>query len=277
MSDSLLADLASKGWKEYRRTSEKIYLEKKNPKGHIVYRIIHLTKESKYPIPEESKPPVKEKKINIDTVDIEMKDSEDKKEEKKEFKLAKTVECDRCKIEVKIPLPICNTEDCKKEGITLDDWGFPHCDSCKKRMIPIGTTCEKCTYYCPAPNETFDAGRVNFTVPLLLQKAQPATLVTMEEHELPIPQQTHEDISKDRAVNQYVFNHLPLTEDQKEALLQGLMEDQLSAGEKAKFNLLREKDNKRKEEMESMTRGVILARQISTHKSKKRKGVKDKC
>ena len=53
-------------------------------------------------------------------------------------------------------------------------------------------------------------------------------------HEMNCPRQTTEDISKCPVVNTWVFNKLPLTEQQKEKLLSQLILDQLKTTSSAK-------------------------------------------
>lgn len=274
----------SKGWKEYKRLAEKSYQKKEIPGKATVYRIVPTVAEQKMETLEGSIPPapLKEKKINVDSLDVTMEveekvpEQKEEKQEVKEYKLTRSGMCDRCQKEVKFPSPLCNTKDCKVETINMDSWGQAICGSCEKPMVAVGTTCELCKYYVPAPNETFDAGRVNFAIPLLLQKAEKGTLVTVNQHEMPIPPQTNEDISKDHAINEYVFNHLPLQEDQKEKLMKDLILDQMGKEALQKFETAQGREAKRKEELSSQSSSTKSRKKTKTESSH-RKGVKDRC
>ena len=53
-------------------------------------------------------------------------------------------------------------------------------------------------------------------------------------HDAPCPKQTTEDIAMDVEVNEWVLNHLPMTEEQKKKLRADLMADQTKKERKEK-------------------------------------------
>jgi hypothetical protein len=53
-------------------------------------------------------------------------------------------------------------------------------------------------------------------------------------HEEPVPRQTTKDISQCPDINEWVLNHLPLQEHQKEKLIQQLRQDQINEDRKKK-------------------------------------------
>lgn len=91
-----------------------------------------------------------------------------------------------------------------------------------------GVECKGCKVYLPAPGSTIDLSNPqfkNFDLNNVFggrRKFQPAE----SRHDEPCPVSSMEDISHDQPVNEWVFNHLPLSEDQKEQLLLDLARDQ---------------------------------------------------
>lgn len=289
---------------EYKRTSTRIFLKKDVPGKATVYQIKQIQEskkeDQKMDFREESEPPKKEQKIRVETEDSPM-ETEEKKEEKKEEKseekeytITRSVPCDRCKQEIKLPLPVCLTPTCDPsvhdwDTLKVDNTGMPVCKLCNKRMAPIGSNCPSCSFYCCAPGETVDISRVNFGVPLLIQQAQKAVLYTANEHDMPMPPQSNPDISKDHAINERIFNQLPLTEVQKEELMVGIVEDQLGPEEAEKMKkrlqadkskahkakTLRDRSQERTVELKAQSKENLPSRKPKP--TGKRTGVKEKC
>ena len=84
------------------------------------------------------------------------------------------------------------------------------------------------------------------------------------KHDRPCPRGLGEDVSKDKEVNEWVLNHLPLKEDEKKALLHQLKLDQLK--------------NDRKEEVEGLKEDTLKAKKSKKKMSREvgREGVKEK-
>jgi hypothetical protein len=170
-----------------------------------------------------------EKKIEVTDEDFSAP-SEFSKLEKDPGQVPRVAPCYRCLVDVKLPVPLFNC-DCpkeKKEAVILSFGDVPVCKECKKKCTPIGAKCPTCQYYVAAPNEVFDAGMVNFTLPPILSSlTEKAILVARDQHEMPCPSQTNPDISKDLAINEYVLNKLPLTEELKKSIQEDLFKEQI--------------------------------------------------
>lgn len=255
-------------WKLVREDGERVLLTRKDPKGSTLFR--HELKERWYrKYPEANG--VKEKKYEI-PVEEKKEDSpmevEEKKQEKSEEKKVEEKEewnpvtkgiCDRCKEEVKFPPPACQYESCKKGNIEYTKNGIAICTNCKKVAPAYGAACKGCSYYVPAPNETFDAGRVNFTLPAAMTNKMSGIVLATTQHELPCPNQTNPDISKDQGINEFIFNHLPLKEEQKKELLLDLTKEQL----------IKDRDGKRKEEKQEQSRSTRRRRKEKSQSSER--------
>lgn len=230
-------------------TKETETIVKHSPKGHklVITQEKSLLKEKKISLDKHEEPIVGVSTGSLGYIepkeagDTPMEIEKPEIKVKQEFKLQRVVTCDRCNMEIKLPLPECKHCEKPQDDPLFDEWGLPSCRDCKQKLLIFGTKCTKCEMYCPAPNESFDAGRVNFSVPEILRRANPGVVIALSDHELPIPPQTVEDISKDPKINEWVFNHLPMKEDQKKDLLADLTKEQL----------LKERDAKRKEELET--------------------------
>lgn len=59
--------------------------------------------------------------------------------------------------------------------------------------------------------------------------------------EVPCPRQTHPDIAADHAIQQWVFNHLPLTDPEKLALIADMMKEKEIKERKEKAEKTKEK------------------------------------
>ncbi len=91
-----------------------------------------------------------------------------------------------------------------------------------------GVECKGCKVYLPTPGSTIDVSNPefkNFDLNNVFggrRKFQPAE----SRHDEPCPMSSMEDIAHDQPTNEWVFNHLPLSEEQKEQLLLDLAKDQ---------------------------------------------------
>lgn len=120
------------------------------------------------------------------------------------------------------------------EVIILDSVRCHKCGEYVKLPSPLdgkdtaGVDCKGCKVYLPLPGSTIDLSNPKFSKFDLNNvfggrtKFQPAE----SRHDEPCPVSSMEDISHDQPVNEWVFNHLPLSEDQKEQLLLDLAQDQ---------------------------------------------------
>lgn len=80
---------------------------------------------------------------------------------------------------------------------------------------------EKKTSELVSRDQNFDNKTIDDVFP------QIQTKFTHQRHEEPCPSQTTDDIAKCPEINEWVLNHLPLKEEQKQKLLQQLINDQL--------------------------------------------------
>jgi hypothetical protein len=134
----------------------------------------------------------------------------------------------------------------------------------KKIEIPEKIPCLSCSYqvdsgwqYCPKcgssvilPGQTVDLSQkgINFGLSNQLgMRWKPQ--YTTSDHDLPCPPQSHPDISKDQAINAWVFNHLPMSEEQKEKMLQEFRQD---TSKDLKKNFKEERDRTAKEKKEEV-------------------------
>jgi hypothetical protein len=116
------------------------------------------------------------------------------------------------------------------------------CDRCGKDVPPKAKACIECGLYQPSPGETFDISKVDFTLPSVLGSRLPPTERSMNAHDQPPPNVSGTAVSTSREMNEWVLNHLPLTEDQKDELLDDLIKEK---GTEMKDRVLEERDETR--------------------------------
>lgn len=96
------------------------------------------------------------------------------------------------------------------------------CSRCASEIKEKDRACAKCGQYIPQPGETFDISERNFQLPSVLGILRPPTEQAMNEHEMPFPSNVSaKDLPTHKGANEWIFNHLPLTEEQKETFLEG--------------------------------------------------------
>jgi len=232
-------------WRICQDMGDRVQITKKSTHGHTLFRVLSRKEwETKYP---ESQVEIKKEPEKVEEKKEEEKmEVEEKIVEKPKYEPTRSGMCDRCNEEVKFPPLKCFTPKCPKQNITFDQWGAPSCSDCLARIQPVGNSCPSCKYYIPAPNEVFDASRVNFSLPEAMTAKIKGIMLATTQHDMPIPQQTEEDITKDHALNEAVFNRLPWTEEQKKNMLQSMTKEQL----------LKDRENKRKEEVEQQKKST---------------------
>lgn len=90
------------------------------------------------------------------------------------------------------------------------------CGKCQKELKEEDRACSACGQYRPKPGETFDLSTVNFTLPQALAARYKPTKFAETKHDLPFPVAPGEDVTKSHAANEWILNHLPLKEEEKE-------------------------------------------------------------
>ena len=144
--------------------------------------------------------------------------------------------------------------------------------SCKNctATIPDSTdkACRKCGYYIPSPGETFDTSKVYWKVPAAIAAAQIRVKSVDTPHDLPFPGGfgTGDTVNSPEA-NEWILNHMPLTEEQKKELMRLCAQDQGLHKELSKWD----RDSKRRTETEGYRRS---ARGEEEEAPKIRRGVK---
>lgn len=90
------------------------------------------------------------------------------------------------------------------------------CRACEKEIKEEDRACRFCGQYIPKPGETFDLSKVNFTLPQTLAARYKPTKKAENQHDMPFPIAPGEDVTKSHAGNEWILNHLPLQEHEKE-------------------------------------------------------------
>jgi hypothetical protein len=74
----------------------------------------------------------------------------------------------------------------------------------------------------------------------------------VDKWDMPCPPQTHPDISRDHAINEWVLNHLPLTDSQKAEMLAKLVKEQKIKDNGIRLEAKKEKLKKQKREVHNV-------------------------
>jgi hypothetical protein len=120
------------------------------------------------------------------------------------------------------------------------------CPACAAEIKETDRACVKCGQYIPIAGETFDISTKNFKLPDVIGQMRRPTEFARNEHEMPFPSGIPDkDLPTHPAANEWILNHLPLTEDQKEEFMRGEIRAQLgSKGAKILSEMDREKKSK---------------------------------
>lgn len=262
-------------WKFHAKHGNDYILTRKTFQGATIFR--HVSEDEwfdKWSSLSGGRPKKEEKESSMMETESTGDTPIEEKKETKQWTLPSTAPCYRCKNDVKLPLPLfnCECDKKKRELLVPSEGAVPICSLCSKRANPIGINCPDCQYYVAAPNEVFDAGRVNFSLRSVLQSMQEkAILIARDDHEMPCPPQTESDISKDHGINEWVLNKLALKEEQKEKLQKQLWKDQqdrenkLRRKESMQFELKSKKSDDSQKSGGKAKEGRVGVKQLKSH------------
>lgn len=129
------------------------------------------------------------------------------------------------------------------------------CFSCGKTIKRIHKACRHCGSSNLRPGESMDlssdGNRFFLTTSNFGARSAAGIPRAETEHDMPCPRQAVPDISRDPEINSYVFNHLPLKEDQKLMLLASLVhESKKTRKEEVKEEILKNSSKRREDELE---------------------------
>jgi hypothetical protein len=137
------------------------------------------------------------------------------------------------------------------------------CSNCHEINKVDSEACAKCADYLPKPNETFDMSRKKFTLPKLLDKKINYTPRSENPFDIPFPLCPGDpSIGHSREADEWILNHLPLTEEQKQFVLEDIMKEQ---GEVRKKDLSEQRSIR---VSRAKDKAIVEARKISRSISK---------
>jgi len=93
------------------------------------------------------------------------------------------------------------------------------CTKCGKEVQETDRACRFCGEYRPKAGETFDISKVNFSLPNMLAARYRPSKRAENKHEMPFPCMIGEDVTQSQEANEWILNHLPLKEEEKEKMI----------------------------------------------------------
>lgn len=132
------------------------------------------------------------------------------------------------------------------------------CGNCSEKNSMELACCQKCGDYLPGPNETFDLSKKKFTLPTAMFETQPYRHRPESEFETPFPLAPGDpSITTSREADEWILNHLPLTEDQKQFIIDDILKEK---GELKKREIADDRQLKVKQAQEEALRKAKFIR-----------------
>lgn len=146
---------------------------------------------------------------------------------------------------------------------------YKKCPRCNSDVPPEHRACVKCGEYNPIGGETIDISKTSFSLPELIASRVMRPPSTTSEHDLPFPAGLNAtEIQTDPDAQRWIFNHLPLKEEEKQKIL----EDFTKEYHRGKVTKLKEDSKKRVD----LTRTQLKREESGIKTSGKRKAVKNR-
>lgn len=152
------------------------------------------------------------------------------------------------------------TSDSKEEEVKLKS-----CDHCQTKFDSISQTCPSCRHYHPRAGETIDLSQTYFKLPMAVAGSTIfAPSRTEDKWAVPPPLVSHEDISTDDTMQEWILNHIPSEEAKEYIIMAGKIGVAKTLAVMKKDNQVKIREEKRKEEAEEQTNEKSLSKRVKT-------------